>query len=156
MVNVLFVCTGNICRSSMAEGLFRDALRGEKLEHCINCDSAGLIDYHADSPPDHRAQRQLLKYGVDISSQLSRPVSREDLSEFDYIIAMDSGHFDALQRLGNEFTRSRISLMMDYSPHAEMPEVPDPYYGDTAGFEEVAEMLKPAVRGLIRAIRSAR
>ena len=138
----------------MAEGLFRHTVREENLEDLIECDSAGLIDYHAGSPPDARAQRQMFTIGVDISNQRSRPVSRAELSRFEYIIAMDNGHYQALQRLGNKATRSRIALMMDYWPDTEMSEVPDPYYGDTSGFVEVMEMLKPAIRGLIRAIRT--
>ncbi len=156
MVRVLFVCTGNICRSSMAEGLFRHAVREENLEDLVECDSAGLIDFHAGDPPDSRAQQQMLTHGVDISDLRSRPVSLADLSVFEYIVAMDRGHYRALQQLGNESMASQIALMMDYSPGADHSEVPDPYYGEASGFVEVAEMLKPAIRGLIQTIRTGR
>jgi len=136
----------------MAEGLFRHTVLEENLENFIECDSAGLIDYHVGNPPDSRAQRQMLTSGVDISGQRSRQISLADLSRFEYVIAMDRGHYRALQQLGNESTMSRIALMMDYTQGAENPEVPDQYYGETSGFVEVAEMLEPAIRGLIRTI----
>ena len=89
---VLFVCTGNICRSPTAEGIFRKIVRDNDLENRIHIDSAGISAFHQGEPPDTRAIRYAQEQGVDISEQTSRPIYQSDFSDFDLIIAMDHTH----------------------------------------------------------------
>ena len=155
MIKVLFVCTGNICRSSMAEGFFRHEVEGANLSQHIECDSAGLIDYHTGNSPDGRAKQHMRSLGIDISRQRSRQVEPEELAATDYILAMDRGHFEALQQMVDGDTQQRIAMMMEHGMDATVTDVPDPYYSDAAAFAYVAELLQPAARGLLQVIRRA-
>mgnify|MGYP000859634067 CR=1 FL=1 len=154
MVRVLFVCMGNICRSPVAEGVFRRMLEGVGLTEKIYVDSAGTHSYHTGAPPDARSQATALRRGVDLRGLRARRVTVADFAEFDYLLAMDRDNFQHLLESCEEpELRSRIQLFMDYAPHLPEREVPDPYYGGPHGFERVMDLIEEAAEGLLRGIR---
>jgi protein-tyrosine phosphatase len=149
VVRVLFVCTGNICRSPIAEGTFRHHVRLAGLAERIVCDSAGTHDYHVGEPPDSRAQFAANRRGYDLSSQRARQVRRSDFSEFDYVLAMDGINLRALERLCPSQQAHKLKLLMEFSTGPALREVPDPYYGGEQGFERVLDMVEQAAQGLL-------
>jgi len=158
-VQVLFVCMGNICRSPMAEGVFRHRLcerAGDRvLDENIGVDSAGTHSYHVGSAPDKRAQAAASRRGVDISALAARPVGPNDFERFDYILAMDADNFDFLIGEADVEHRGKIKLFLDYSTTRQGGEVPDPYYGGAVGFERVLDLIEDATEGLLDELLNA-
>ncbi|MBM3359604.1 MAG: low molecular weight phosphotyrosine protein phosphatase [Betaproteobacteria bacterium] len=152
-VKVLFVCMGNICRSPMAEGVFRHYTAQAGLDARVVADSAGTHDYHIGEPPDPRAQRAASRRGYDLSTLRGRQVSRRDFSEFDYLLAMDEVNFGELKRLCPAEHAHKLRLLMDYAAEPAAREVPDPYYGGPQGFERVLDLVEQAAQGLLRHLR---
>ncbi len=151
--SILFVCTGNICRSPAAEGVLRDALRRAGLQEQVRIASAGTHGYHAGEPPDERAQRHAARRGYEIGALRARVVARSDFDEFDLILAMDRGHLRILQRLAPQAHRHKLRLFMEYAEGWSEQEVPDPYYGGPEGFEQMLDMIEAGARGLLAALR---
>ena len=154
MYRVLFVCTGNICRSPTAEGFFRHQLRSSPLSGRVETDSAGTGSWHLGSSPDHRAVTLAQDYGVDLSSLRARRVTRDDFRTFDLLIAMDDSHHRDLARLGvealGEAGGARLHRMMEFARgYPNLADVPDPYYGTEADFRYMCELLDDATRGLV-------
>jgi len=152
MVNVLFVCMGNICRSPTAEGVFRHKVKEENLETQIVIDSAGTHAYHVGNPPDGRAQDAALKRNVDLSVQRARKVSSDDFENFDYVIAMDESNRRDLLSICPTGYEDRIHLFLNFS-NCNETEVPDPYYGQGRGFEIVLNLVEDASDGLLNHIK---
>ena len=153
-VSVLFVCMGNICRSPTAEGVFRHLVRQEKLEDVILIDSAGTHAYHVGNPPDNRALVVGERRGIELHDLRARRVSPEDFDLFDYVLAMDQDNYENLSAICPSGYETRLRMFMDYAPHLQIPEVPDPYYGGASGFERVFDMVEEAAKGLLEEIRS--
>jgi protein-tyrosine phosphatase len=154
-IRVLMVCTGNICRSPTAEGVLRRKLADAGLADHVVVESAGTVDYHAGSPPDHRALQSALRRGYDLSKQRARQLRDSDFESFDLLVAMDTDHLDRLVDLCPGPLVGRIKLLMDYSPtRARGVGVPDPYYGAPAGFERVLDMIEEACEGLVSDLRA--
>lgn len=137
------VCLGNICRSPLAEGILRKKLAEEKIDSLV--DSAGLINYHKGSQPDHRSIAVARKYGIDISTQRARPFDKADLVKFDYIFAMDSSNYEnLLEYASNAVEENKIFMLLNFAGMGERRSVPDPYYGKLNDFENVYELLDKA------------
>jgi protein-tyrosine phosphatase len=153
MVKVLFVCTGNICRSPTAEGLMRALVAQHGLSGQIHVDSAGTHDYHVGEPPDPRSIRAALARDVDISHQRARTVAHEDFDGFDVLAVMDQGHRKHLLKRCPHSLQARIVPLLSFVvPQPEDLDVPDPYYGDHT-FEEVFNLIDRGVTGLLAHIR---
>jgi len=152
MVNVLFVCMGNICRSPTAEGYFKHIIETAGLNQQIKTDSAGTHAYHIGSPPDPRAQAAALKRNIDISSLRGRKVEKHDFEHFDYVIAMDQSNYSDLEIVANEHT-DNLFMFLQFADNFSEREVPDPYYGGDQGFEHVLDLIEDASIGLLNNIK---
>lgn len=142
-IKVLFVCLGNICRSPMAEGVFKKLVKEKGLESQIYCDSAGTSSYHIGNDPDERMCQTASGYSITLQHK-ARQLKIKDFEDFDYIIAMDSSNFSDILKLAgdNESYKSKIGLMRDYDLEGHGQDVPDPYYGGIKGFDEVYHILR--------------
>jgi len=145
MKKILFICTGNICRSPTAEGVMRKMVADVGLE--IHVESAGTHDYHVGAPPDERAQRHARGRGYDLSAQRARQVRRRDFEEFDLLVAMDRGHLEILQHHCPAQHQGKLRMLVNGH------DVPDPYYGGPEGFEQVLDMVEAACLGLLSEIK---
>lgn len=153
MIKVLFVCTGNICRSPTADGVFRKIVREAGLEDQISVDSCGLSAYHVGELPDPRSREMAESRGVDLSDIRSRKIKPGDYVQFDYILAMDDGHLRDMRRQAPGSSQNRIELFLDYHPDMGGQSVPDPYYGGANGFVHVFDMIEEASHNLLTQIR---
>jgi protein-tyrosine phosphatase len=151
---VLFVCLGNICRSPTAEAVFRQLLTRSNTELEVEVDSAGIGDWHIGEPPDRRAQAAARRRGLDMSALRARQIVHEDFALFDLILAMDRQNLTELRRRAPAQYRERVKLFLEFAPELEAHDVPDPYYGGEAGFEEVLDLAEQAARGLLRHLAS--
>ena len=152
-VSVLFVCLGNICRSPTAEGVFRHILREEGMEKYVSTDSAGTHAYHVGEPPDRRAQATARGRGIDLSDLRARKALAEDFERFDYVLAMDSENYHNLSLICPPEHAEKLKMFLEFAPHLNCSDVPDPYYGGEQGFEQVFDMVEHASRGLLEDIR---
>lgn len=150
MIQVLFVCTGNICRSPTAEGVFRAAVERLGLSATVTADSAGTHGYHVGDPPDERAIAAACRRGVDLRSLRARQVVSADFELFDLILAMDRGHLDWLMRRCPADRRSRVRLFLDFAPAFAGQDVPDPYYGGMGDFERTLDLIEAGADGILR------
>ena len=150
-IHVLFVCLGNICRSPLAEGAFREHVNSRRLHSHFVIDSAGTGGYHAGEAPDPRSIKIAETMGIDISRQSSRKLKRTDFDEFDYIIAMDRSNLRDIKARQSAHSNSRISLMLD-ELERKGQDVPDPYYGGSDGFRHVWELVDEATNALLERI----
>lgn len=146
---LLFACLGNICRSPMAEGVFRRVAQDAGQLHLFEIDSAGMGDWHKGEAPDRRAQKAALARGVDISNQSARKIELEDFDTFDLILAMDEANIADLQDIVPHAARHKIRRFLDYAPHLDEENVPDPYYGGEAGFDHALDLIEAAAEGLL-------
>jgi protein-tyrosine phosphatase len=145
-MKVLFVCTGNICRSPTAEGVLKELARKENLQ--LHVESRGTHDYHVGEAPDERAQHHARSRGYDLSALRARCVSSQDFADFDLILAMDRGHLKILERIGPPEHRAKVRLFVPGR------DVPDPYYGGAQDFERVLDLVEAACRGLLTEIKA--
>jgi protein-tyrosine phosphatase len=153
VTRILFVCTGNICRSPTAEGVFRAFVERAGLADHIVVDSAGTHGYHVGEPPDARAIAHAKRRGYDLSGLRARRVKPDDFERFDLILACDRGHHGILRRLADKAQHGRIAMFLDYAPGLGLDEIPDPYYGDPRDFEHVLDIVERASEGLLAELR---
>jgi protein-tyrosine phosphatase len=153
-ISVLFVCTGNICRSPTAEGVFRKLVQHAELEEKILIESAGTISFHTGEAPDPRTQESARKRGIDLSNLRARQINAQDFDTVDILIGLDKSHLEAMRELAPENCKAQIRLLMDYAPQSDIKDVPDPYYGGPGGFEEVLDMIEIAATNFLQKIRN--
>lgn len=143
---------GNICRSPIAEGIIRH--RFEEAGIPVIVDSAGTISYHTGEAPDHRAQKEALKNGIDISMLKARQILKNDFTFFDLILVMDNENMrDVLSLTKLENEKSKVKLIMNYAYPNQNKIVPDPYYGEQDGFSSVFNMIDLSITKLIETLK---
>jgi protein-tyrosine phosphatase len=152
---VLFVCTGNICRSPTAEGVARGLAAQQGVDHLFEFDSAGTHGYHVGDPPDPRSVAAALRRGYDLSSLRARRVTEFDFIRFDRVLAMGPDHLASLQRACPRQHLNKLGMLLDFSERFDRDEVPDPYYGGAEGFEQVLDLVEDAAHQLIRKLTAA-
>ena len=151
-IGVLFVCTGNICRSPTAEGVFTKLHAELAPQLKLRIESAGTHAYHVGETPDERAVRAARKRGIDIRGHRGRTVIPADFKNFDYILAMDRTNLRYLHALRPHPSRASVQLMLKFARDCTTDEVPDPYYRGLQGFEEVLDLVEQGGRGLLHQI----
>ena len=145
-MKILYVCTGNICRSPLGEGITRHM--AAELGLGVITASAGTHGYHVGDPPDPRSIEVARSRGVSLRGQTARAVRASDFEDFDLILAMDTGHLAHLRKLAPTGASAKIELFMTHA-HGTHEDVPDPYYGELADFVTVYEMVEAGVRKIL-------
>ncbi|HEX5127707.1 MAG TPA: low molecular weight protein-tyrosine-phosphatase [Rhodocyclaceae bacterium] len=153
MKRILFVCTGNICRSPTADGVARFWAAKTGMDGELHFDSAGTQAYHEGEAPDPRAQRVAAQRGYDLSRLRARRIAARDFEIFDLILAMDRGHLRELQRDCPREHHHKLAMFLSFAERFPAGDVPDPYYGGEHGFEQVLDMCEDAVQGIIDHLR---
>ena len=150
-LRILFVCSGNICRSPLAEAIFKSQAADAGAAARFFVDSAGTHGYHEGDAADPRTRRVGRNHGLNVDS-IARPVTDADFDDFDLIVAMDRGHLKELIARAGKGRRASMRLMREFGGEAGEQDVADPYYGGEAGFETMFRVLKPACAGLLRSL----
>jgi protein-tyrosine phosphatase len=150
MISVLFVCLGNICRSPLAEGIFRNKIEEAGLAEFITVDSAGTSHWHVDEPPDRRSAQIARQNGI-ILNHFGRQISKIDLDKFNYILAMDMDNYDDIIRLKETYGngKAEILMMRDFDDQQSGSDIPDPYYGGPNGFQLVFDLLDESLTNFL-------
>ncbi|MBO6718826.1 MAG: low molecular weight phosphotyrosine protein phosphatase [Rhizobiaceae bacterium] len=143
--SILFVCLGNICRSPLAEGVFKSVINETGAD--IVVDSAGTGAWHIGNPPDPRSIAVAAKHGIDIATQRARQLHPSDFERFDLLLGLDRSNVSALRTRAPGDARGRVHLFLEYAGMGPL-DVPDPYYGGDDGFETVYRMIREASEGL--------
>lgn len=146
--SILFVCLGNICRSPLAEGVFRAVIAERGASGAYLVDSAGTGGWHLGSAPDPRSVAIAASHGIDISAQQARRIVAADFSRFDLILGMDRSNVEDLREMAPAGFEDRVHLFLDFATDSAA-EIPDPYYGGTDGFAGVYRMVREASERLV-------
>jgi protein-tyrosine phosphatase len=150
MIGVLFVCLGNICRSPLAEGIFKKKINDANLGQLITADSAGTSHWHVDELPDKRSVDIARRNGIELD-HYGRQIVQNDLNDFDYIIAMDGDNYNDIIRLKENYGngKAEIILMRYFDDQQSGTDIPDPYYGGPNGFQNVFDLLDESLSNFL-------
>lgn len=149
---VLFVCLGNICRSPLAEAIFKHKVESRNLQHLFDTDSCGTSNYHIGDIPDPRTFAIATKHGIKMD-HIVRQFTVEDLECCDYIFAMDKNNFKNILRLSDsDGHKEKVFLMRQFDSLGKGEEVPDPYWGNEREFQEVFDILDRSIEGFLEQI----
>lgn len=154
MVRVCFVCLGNICRSPTAEGVMKALVARASLEHAIAIESAGTAGYHEGEPSDARSRKHAKRRGYALDGT-ARQFRVPDFGRFEHVLAMDGRNAAQLVAMArSDAERAKVRLLRAFDPESPPDaDVPDPYYGGDAGFEEVLDLCERACAGLLAHLR---
>ncbi|MEO9483753.1 MAG: low molecular weight protein-tyrosine-phosphatase [Ekhidna sp.] len=153
MIKILFVCLGNICRSPLAEAVFKKKLEIHGLDDEIFADSAGTANYHVGETPDPRTIEIASKHGIPVNHR-GQQFKKHHLNEFDYLLAMDHSNYRNMEiEMGTD--SDKLLLMRDFDPQGKGQDVPDPWYGGMNGFEEVYQILDRSLDEFLTFIKKA-
>lgn len=152
---VLFVCTGNICRSPLAHGVFQHLVDQEGIGLQFRLESAGTDSYHVGDQMDPRMRKTALDHGISFNHQ-ARRVSDQDLQDYDVIFAMDLGHYRKLRSMAKLPDQiHKIKMFREFDPlGSSQDEVPDPYYGGPEGFEQVYQIIHRTSKAILEAFQN--
>jgi len=153
-IGVLFVCTGNICRSPMAEGVFRTMVQRAGFGALFTVDSAGTFDGYVGQPPSLLAVEAAARRRYDISQHRARLITSEDIGRFAFSLAMDRSHLATLRWLAPRGLMNRPQMFMKFAPELEVPEVPDPFGGPTEGYDHALDLIEAGCKGLLEHVKS--
>ena len=151
-LGILFVCTANICRSPMAEGVFRSMARRAGLDSAFTVDSAGTFGGHARRPPAPRAIEAAARRGYDIAGLRARQVVEADIARFDFVVAMDRCHLADLRWMAPRALFARLQLFTKFGPSAGAVDVTDPYGGAAQDYERALDVIEIGCDGLLKAL----
>ncbi|MEI8193164.1 MAG: low molecular weight protein-tyrosine-phosphatase [Flavobacteriia bacterium] len=150
-MKILMVCLGNICRSPMAEGLLRKKIQEQGL--LVSVDSAGTSAHHIGQAPDARMIETAKRNGTVIEDLRARQFTAKDFLDFDRIFVMDEHNLkDVLQLTDQEAYKNKVRLLLSILPSHEISAVPDPYYGNASGFQNVYDLLDMATDAVLKEI----
>lgn len=145
MINVLFVCLGNICRSPMAEAVFRNLVEKENLSNLIQVDSAATSAWHIGDPPHSGTITKLKEYNISTKGMAGRQLQKEDFEKFDYIIGMDESNVTNIREILGQPDHPKVMRFLDLTEHPK--DVPDPYY--TGDFQETYDLVLEGCQALL-------
>ncbi len=154
MTAILFVCLGNICRSPLAEGIFRHQVEAVRLTDRFTIDSAGCGGWHTGELPDRRSIAVAQTHGIGISDQRARQIHIDDFDRFDLILGLDRDNVRHLTAMQPEASRAKVALYLEEALGVAK-NVPDPYYGGTTDFEAVYQLCEKASMGLLKTLTNA-
>lgn len=152
VVSVMMICTANICRSPMAQGILQALLTEAGLDDRVVVESAGTHVSRAGDRVDPRARNIALARGVDLGKLRGRQVRKTDFAQYDYFLVMDNNNYRALVDTCPSEYRHKLIMIMDFAPEYGDSEVPDPYYGSAAAFEDIYNRLEVAIRGFVQQV----
>ena len=152
--SVLFICTGNICRSPTAEAVFRAKATTAGIHEQLLIDSAGTHAYHVGEAPDPRSQQYALARGYAMDDLRARQIRADDFVRFDLLLAMDKHNLALLEAACPSAHRHKLRLLMEFASQHRAEEVPDPYYGGPQGFQTVLDYIEDAAEQLALNLRN--
>lgn len=153
--HVIFVCTGNICRSPTAHGVLRQRVRDAGLDARVRVDSAGTHGYHVGDPPDARSQAHARARGYELADLRARQLGTADFAQADLLLVMDDDNLRVVQARCPPEHRAGLRRFTEFCRVPRSRDVPDPYYGGADGFERVLDLVEDGCDGLLAHVRAA-
>lgn len=151
MIKVNFVCLGNICRSPMAEAVFRKLVQDEGLGDRIEVDSSGTSDWHIGKVPHEGTIDILKKNQISTEGMFARQYESSDIEYFDYIIAMDESNIENMLKMTNGMASLKVHRLLDLVEKSSIKDVPDPYF--TGDFEQTYDLVTQGCVALLALIK---